>query len=372
MIIINTGIYIRVSTEEQANNGYSIRAQEEKLTSYANIKDWKVVDLYIDEGISGKNVSDRYELVRLIDDIKKGKVNNVLVYKIDRLTRSTKDLIDLVELFNKYNCSFNSLNESIDTKTSTGRMFIKIIGIFAEFERENIVERVKLGLERKVKEGYTIASKNISFGYRKDKGKKIQEIEENEALVVNEIYDLFLSGNNYTEIANYLNDRGITTKNKKKWSYKTVKLILNNPNYIGNVRYGINTSKYFEVVGRHKSIISLNKYNMVKEKINDMKFKNSIFTNKVKCVCGKKMVMKRTYYFSKSGNKIIYIRYICSNVNCSVKGISEKTLDRDFSRICGINNWNYFTVSQKLNYVNDNVDEIIVCDKKIKEIIYYL
>ena len=88
-----------------------------------------------------------------------------MVYKIDRLTRSTKDLIELIDFFNENECSFNSLTESIDTRSSTGRMFIKIIGIFAEFERENIVERVKFGLERKVKEGYTIANKNISYGY---------------------------------------------------------------------------------------------------------------------------------------------------------------------------------------------------------------
>ena len=165
----NTGIYIRVSTEEQAKYGYSIKAQKDKLLSFSKIKDWNVYKIYIDEGISGKNL-ERKEVQNLIKDVKNKIINNVLVYKIDRLTRSTKDLIELIEIFNKNDCDFNSLNESIDTTTPTGRMFIKIIGLFAEFERETIVERIKMGLERKVKEGYSISSSTTSYGYKKIKG----------------------------------------------------------------------------------------------------------------------------------------------------------------------------------------------------------
>ena len=88
-------------------------------------------------------------MVRLLQDVENGKVNNVLVYKIDRLTRSTKNLIELVEFFNDLGCDFNSIMESIDTSSATGRMFIKIVGIFAEFERENLAERVTFGYEQK-------------------------------------------------------------------------------------------------------------------------------------------------------------------------------------------------------------------------------
>ena len=367
---INTGIYVRVSTEEQAINGYSIRAQKEKLSSYSKIKDWNIIDYYIDDGISGKNISERNELLRLIDDIKIGKVNNVLVYKIDRLTRSTRDLIDLVELFNKYNCSFNSLSESIDTKSSTGRMFIKIIGIFAEFERENIVERVKLGLERKVKEGYTIASKNISFGYKKEKGKKIQEIVKEEAEIVNKIYDLFILGKTYTEIAKFLNINNILTKNKKKWSYKTVKLVLNNPNYIGNVRYGINTNKYFETKGKHKSIIDINKYNSVKKIVSEKKQKNTLFLERVYCKCGNKMKVKRTYYDSKKKGKSIYCRYICTNKECNFNSISEKNIEKKVAIEFDFPYWNKLTFLEKQDYIFNNIKKIIVSSKEIKEIIY--
>ena len=114
---VSTAIYVRVSTEEQAQEGFSIRGQTEKLKSYALLKEWDIFDIYSDEGISGKNITERPAINRLISDIESGKVNNVLVFKVDRLTRSTRDLLELTELFEEYNCAFNSLTESIDTDT---------------------------------------------------------------------------------------------------------------------------------------------------------------------------------------------------------------------------------------------------------------
>lgn len=353
--IINTAIYVRVSTDEQAINGYSIRAQEEKLISFCDIKEWNVFKIYCDEGISGKSINNRNSLIQLIEDVKNYKVSNVLVYKIDRLTRSTKDLIELIDLFNKYDCAFNSLCESIDTKTSTGRMFIKIIGIFAEFERENIVERVSLGLERKVKEGYTIANNNISYGYQKDKGNKIQSILNSEARVVNYIFDLFLSGNSFSSIARELNSLNIYTKNGKLWSYKTIKLILTNVNYVGKVRYGINTDRYFEVDGRHKPIVDINKFNLVQEKINSLWIKKGIFNGFLHCSCGKKLLEKDYYYNKRSS---LYIRYVCNNKNCSFSSISEKKINCLISNV--IDKWNF--VSDKKEYLEKNIFKIVVFD----------
>ena len=298
------GIYVRVSTEEQALNGYSIRAQIEKLKMYCKLKEWKIYDVYKDDGISGKSIENRNELKRMIEDIKNKLIDNVLVFKIDRLTRSTRDLIDLVDLFNSYNCSFNSLTESIDTHSSTGRMFIKIIGIFAEFERENISERVKFGLERKAKEGYTIANKNISYGYTKEKGNKIQTINNYEAYVVRKIFNLYNYGYTLTYIANYLNKYHFKRKNNNKWTYKNIKLILTNPNYIGLVRYGINKDNYFEVEGKHKSIIDKNLYDSVK-----YRFKRE---NKYYCSCGRLFYVKVNNYYSKKKKKVTkYLKLYC-------------------------------------------------------------
>ena len=126
---METAIYCHVSTEEQAQEGFSIRAQEQKLKEYINVKDWSIFNFYIDEGISGKNITERPAINRMIDDIKAGKVKNVLVFKLDRLTRFVADLVYLIDVFNENGCAFNSLMESLDTSTASGRMFIKIIGI---------------------------------------------------------------------------------------------------------------------------------------------------------------------------------------------------------------------------------------------------
>ena len=106
-MFMQTAIYTRVSTEEQASEWFSIHAQKDKLTKYAEVNDWDIVDYYVDDGISGKNLTDRPEVSRLIKDVKEKRVNNVLVYKLDRLTRRVKDLIYLIELFDEHNCTFN-------------------------------------------------------------------------------------------------------------------------------------------------------------------------------------------------------------------------------------------------------------------------
>jgi len=122
---METAVYCRVSTEEQAQEGFSIRAQEQKLKEYANVKEWSIYNIYLDEGISGKNITERPAINRMINDIKAGRVKNVLVFKLDRLTRSVADLVSLMDIFNENGCAFNSLMESLDTSTASGRMFIR-------------------------------------------------------------------------------------------------------------------------------------------------------------------------------------------------------------------------------------------------------
>ena len=245
---MDTAIYVRVSTEEQARDGFSIHAQMDKLTKYAEVNDWKIVDYYIDDGISGKSLKERPEVLRLIQDVKTAKVKNVLVYKLDRLTRSVKDLIYLIELFSDNNCTFNSQTEKIDTSNAVGRMFVKIIGIFAEFERENLAERVSLGYEQKTREGnYTNCNGVYGYDYVLGVGLKINE---EEAVVVKDIYRWYLEDNSMLAISKILQERDVPTKRGGVWRQSTIKSILTNPIYIGNVRYGLRKKNKFEVPGK--------------------------------------------------------------------------------------------------------------------------
>jgi len=180
--------------------------------------------------------------MRLIKDVEDGKINNVLVYKIDRLTRSVKNLMELIELFDETGCAFNSLMEAIDTSTATGRMFIKIVGIFAEFERENLAERISLGYEQKAREGNYINTSGVNgYDYSLEKGDIV--LNEEEAELIKEIFDKYLKGTSLSEICKDLNERKVPAKRGGKWWDSTLRSILSNPLYIGTIRYGFFTQK---------------------------------------------------------------------------------------------------------------------------------
>ena len=140
--MVETGIYVRVSTEEQAKEGYSIRAQIQKLKDYSRIKEWNVYKVYADEGISGKNITKRKELQKLLNNLKNYDI--VLCYKLSRISRSVKDMANMLDKFKKNNVRFISLQENIDTEQATGKLLIYVISICAEIERDNISEFVKM------------------------------------------------------------------------------------------------------------------------------------------------------------------------------------------------------------------------------------
>lgn len=341
---MNVGIYVRVSTLEQAEEGFSIRAQEEKLTDYARIKDWNVFKIYRDEGISGKNITERPAMVEMIKDIQEKKIDNVLVYKIDRLTRSTVDLIKLVELFNENNCFFNSLSESVDTMSASGRMFLKIIGIFAEFERENIIERSKLGFERKVREGYSLCSRTPSYGYDKIIGNKIQQVNKYEATIVLEIFDMFLRKYmSFLDIAKNLNKRGIKTKEGKEWQARTIKNVLTNTNYIGKVRYAIKDKKRnFEVDGLHEPIVPTEIFEATQEMVKKISTKSytkrpkeeQYFCGFLVCAkCGGKLVAHNDYIRRKNQENVFRGGYRCSNYlkkTCNAHNMYHTSVEKAF------------------------------------------
>ncbi|MCL2224106.1 MAG: recombinase family protein [Defluviitaleaceae bacterium] len=348
--MINTAVYVRVSTDEQAREGFSIRAQEEKLRAYATLKDWNIYSVYADEGISGKDIDGRPAIKQLIADVTSGKVKNVLVYKIDRLTRSTKNLIELVEIFNVNRCAFNSLQESIDTSSATGRMFLKIVGIFAEFERENLAERVRLGIERKAKEGYALNSCVATFGYNRESGNRIQEVNEAEAVTVRRIFDLYLQeSKNFSQISIMLNAENIPTKRGKKWSINAVREVLTNPNHVGKVRYAVRDStRYFEAEGHHEAIIDTATYYHVQEritktaKISPTKHPTSgvYFCGVLYCqICGEKYTTSWNYRKKKSDGEgergAAYPAYLCMGVKprcCTARSISHPKMEYAFEQ----------------------------------------
>jgi len=384
---METAIYARVSTEEQAQEGFSIRAQQQKLKEYANVKDWSVYDIYLDEGISGKNLTERPAITRMIADIKAGHVKNVLVFKIDRLTRSTADLVYLIDLFKERDCAFNSLMESIDTSTASGRMFIKIIGIFAEFERENIAERTRVGFERRAREGYTTAAKFASYGYDRAKGQKIQTINVNEAENVRMIFDMYVNqGMSLSGIAKSLNLREIPTKNNSFWTSATVRAVLRNCNYVGNVRYAMYEPKRnFETEGLHKAIISMEIYDeaqalMKKNSVcapTKKPNENNYLAGFVYCdKCGERLSPHININMSKNGNVIKKESFFCRKRKmkaCDSKAAMahkiERALIEYFSRIEDFTVSNAVELEQKRQQARQDTEaQIGTLNEKLKKL----
>jgi len=383
---METGIYVRVSTEEQAQEGYSIRAQEQKLKDFARIKDWSIYKIYADEGISGKNITQRPAINEMLSDIQSGQLKNVVVYKIDRLTRSTADLIYLVDLFNQYDCSFNSLSESIDTQTASGRMFLKIIGIFAEFERENIIERVKLGLEKKVKEGYSLCSRTASYGYTRKDGDKIQTINEKEAQVVREIFDMYVNqGMTLFAIAKHFNILKIPTKEGNTWFITTVRRILTNGNLVGNVRHHIIDGRAnHEYEGQHEAIIKEKLFNEAQkllaknEKISRTKkpkYENYFSGFLVCSQCGRKLQTHCVYTKLKDGTTSYSGGYCCAGRSvkfCNASGMSQKKAEKAFQEY--IDQFAELNVVDKINIQEQEfqkkkqLEQVIVYQEKLRQL----
>ena len=140
---MRAALYCRVSTIEQATEGYSIGEQKEKLSAYARAQSYSIVGVYSDEGFSGKDLN-RPAMTNLMTDIKQGKIDTVLIYKLDRLSRNVSDVLYLVDLFDKYDVVFFSLHENFDLGSPFGRAGLKMMAPFSELERATIVERMQM------------------------------------------------------------------------------------------------------------------------------------------------------------------------------------------------------------------------------------
>lgn len=237
---MNCVIYVRVSTDEQAKEGFSIAAQKERLKAFALSQGWTVKTEYIEEGWSAKNI-DRPQLQQLLKDIKKEHIDIVLVYRLDRLTRSVLDLYQLLKTFDENNVAFRSATEVYDTSTAMGRLFITLVAALAQWERENLGERVRFGIDQMLDEGKR-AGAGSNYGYKFDKDFNC-EIVEHEAEAIRYMFNWYLEGHGYTSIAEKLNEMGYKPRRSKKWNRATIKQYLVNPVYIGHYKW---SDRYIE------------------------------------------------------------------------------------------------------------------------------
>lgn len=255
------GIYTRVSTQEQVE-GYSLSEQENRLKAYCTARDWAVANIYSDAGFSGGN-TDRPALQKMINDIQNKKIDTVIVYKLDRLSRSQKDTLNIIEdIFIKNNINFISINENFDTSTPFGKAMIGILSVFAQLERDTIKERMRLGAIGRARDGYFHGGGYIPIGYDYIDSRLI--INDYEAIQVREIYDLFLKGYPISRIRKILASK-YTNKYGNWYSDSSVRSCLTTPLYYGKITYA---GEMYD--GQHDAIVSEELFNKVQTRLKEL------------------------------------------------------------------------------------------------------
>lgn len=259
-------IYPRVSTQEQAKDGYSIGEQIERLTKYCEAMNWIIYKIYTDAGYSGGDIN-RPGLQAMLADIRAGKVDKVVVYKLDRLSRSQKDTLMLIEdEFLAHGVDFVSMNENFDTSSPFGRAMIGILAVFAQLEREQIRERMEMGREARIKKGYYHGSYRNAIGYDYVNGDLV--VNDYESMIVKEIFNLYNSGVSIHKITDILNERGLNHR-YGVWLPSTVKRLMENRTYIGEVRYKGDTW----YPGRHTPIIDKESFEVANKRMTKIREK---------------------------------------------------------------------------------------------------
>lgn len=328
-------LYLRVSTIEQRDEGYSIMAQEENCHATAQRMGYEVFKVYSDEGISGKSTKNRPAFQRMMQDASEEKFNVVIIWKLSRLGRNMLEILQTVEKLNKFNIGLFSISEQFDITTSSGRLMLQMLGSFSEFERETIASNVQMTMLSLVRDKKRYAG-GRRLGYvsgKKEDGTKLMVIEPEEAKLVQLIYHKYLSGKGYRAIANYLNRLGYKTVKGNNFSTTAVKNILQNyKTYNGYLVY----AKYIDwekkrrkgknynpivVKGEHEPIIDDATAKLVEEKLQLQAIQpkwnergSNLLTGLLVCPeCGAPMAASNVTNTLKDGTKKRIRYYSCSN-----------------------------------------------------------
>ena len=373
-------IYCRVSTDEQAEFGYSIDEQKRLLEEWCKANDYIIYKCYSDRGISGKNIKDRPALKELLSDAKEGKFDMVISWKINRVSRKLEDVLKIVNLLEKNNITFKSYSEPFETDTPAGRMQFQMMALIGEFERGTIAQNVKMGMIAKAKSGNWCGGRVLGYDLvpnnspeEEKKGKNKLKINEKEAEIVRFIFNEYSKGKGYKAITNQINKLGYKTKKGNDFSVGSIRDILTNPVYIGEIRYNVRQNwsekrrrninpNPIRVKGKHEAIIDRELWDKVQLILESKKGKPSRIydgeyplTGILRCPkCGAGMVISRTTNTLADGTKKRIAYYCCGN--WKNKGTS----------VC---NSNTIRVDKANEYVFKKIEELVSNEAMIKAVV---
>ena len=340
------GLYPRVSTEDQFRHGHSLDEQKERMLKLCDYKNYEVYKVYEDAGISAKNMN-RPAFQEMIQDVKDGKINKIIVYKLDRLTRSIKDLEEICIFLEDNHCSLESMCEDINTSTANGKFFIRMLTILAQLEIERTSERTKFGMVGAVKKGHFVGRAPIGY----DKVDKKLVINDLESEVIRRIFDLYIKGTAANAITKLLNEEKVLNR---KWIPTLIDRILSNEIYIGNYvhRKTVSNEKSQKFVGVAPAIIEEEVFNIAQiqkqKNLKNYKRKQTyIFMQSIKCPkCD--TIMGGCSSKSHTGEKHCY--YHCAK--CKTR-VSEKKIEK-----------------QMINFLDDMLDFFLLIDNTYKPYLY--
>lgn len=323
------GIYVRVSTDDQRNNGYSIDLQLRMIKEYCEKNDYSIVDVYNDAGYSGKDLM-RPEMQRLLADIKSKKIDKLIAIKVDRLTRNNYDGFWLLNYCEEHDVKIELILEPYDVSTANGEMIFGMNLVFGQRERKEIGARTKRAMEEMALE--KIHPSKAPYGYIRNKETGHLEIEPIEAQVVKEIFELCKQGNSTRNIATIMKDNNAYLK-QGKWASDRVYKILTNSIYIGIFEYGKYKRKLQDILRVEnycEPIIDETTWNATRNVLVKNKHSNygeyiHLFSGLVKCpICGNIMSSSESFKYP-NGKLKVYYHLRCKNHNCKGFGLHYNT-----------------------------------------------
>ncbi len=309
------GLYLRVSTEDQAREGFSLPEQKERLETFCKFKGYEIVDYYEDAGISAKTGNYRPEFERLKEDIKSKRINTIIALKLDRITRSIFDWEKLMTFLDENDAYIDCANDEVNTTNANGKMISRLLMSVSQNEIERTSERTKVGLAGAIKQGHLPSQ--APLGYKHENKKLVIDYSTKDVVV--RIFELYYNGNSYQTISNILNEEQVL--GKTNWRDSTITAILENEVYKGDFVHGKRTKHptYYENVV--EPLVSKEMWEdcQAQKKKNSRAYQrtlNYLFLQKIRCPkCNNLMGGKATK--KKNGN--VYYYYYCNDCKLNLK-----------------------------------------------------
>lgn len=309
------GLYLRVSTEDQAREGFSLPEQKERLETFCKFKGYEIVDYYEDAGISAKTGNYRPEFERLKEDIKSKRINTIIALKLDRITRSIFDWEKLMTFLDENDAYIDCANDEVNTTNANGKMVSRLLMSVSQNEIERTSERTKVGLAGAIKQGHLPSQ--APLGYKHENKKLVIDYSTKDVVV--RIFELYYNGNSYQTISNILNEEQVL--GKTNWRDSTITAILENKVYKGDFVHGKRTKHptYYENVV--EPLVSKEMWEdcQAQKKKNSRAYQRTLtylFLQKIRCPrCNNLMGGKATK--KKNGN--VYYYYYCNDCKINLK-----------------------------------------------------